>query len=73
MRMCFMQEARRESVSVNYVLKNARFEHWLIHASRALARYLLLGGASSQTPPQIPMVLEHRLEKRPSQPMKQVT
>ena len=49
MRMCFMQEARRESVSASYVWKNARFDHWVIRVSRALVRYQSLGGGSSQT------------------------
>ena len=43
-----MHEARRESVSVSYVWKDARFDHWAIRVSRALVRYLLLGGGSSQ-------------------------
>ena len=59
-----MQEARQESVSVSCVWINARFDHWVIRVSRALVRYLLLGGGSSKTPQQIPMMLEQNLEKR---------
>ena len=49
MRMCLMQEARRESVSVSYVLKNARCDNWLIRDSKASVPYVLLGGGTSQT------------------------
>jgi hypothetical protein len=41
MRMLFMQEARRESVSASYVWKNARFDHWVIRVSRALVRFFV--------------------------------
>ena len=69
--MCFMQEARRESVRFE---RNTRFDHWLIRVSRALLRYLQLGGGSSQTPQQIPLMLEHNLEKQTaSKKIKQVT
>ena len=68
MRMCFMQEARRESVSASYVWKNARFDHWVIRVSRALVRYLFLAGESSQNAPkrpqQLPRMLEQMLEQR---------
>ena len=33
--------------------KNTRFDHWLIRVSRALVRYLLLGGGSSQAAPKL--------------------
>ena len=65
--MCFMQEERWESVSVNYAKKDARFHHWVIRISRALVRYLLLGGGSSETFPerkQNPMMLGQNLQKR---------
>ena len=59
MRMYFMQEARRDSVSVSYAWKNPRFDHWVTRVSRALVRFLLLGGGSSQTVPK-------RSERAPS-------
>ena len=40
--MCFVQETRRDFVSVSYV-------HWVTRVSRALVHCLLLGGGSSQT------------------------
>ena len=66
MRMCFMQEAHRDSVSVSYVWKDARIDHWVTRVSKALVRLLLLGGVSSQPVPkrsQLPIMLEHNLEK----------
>ena len=50
MRMCFMQETRRDSVSVNYVWKIPKFDHWVNRVSRALV-FLLLGGRSSEAVP----------------------
>ena len=43
-----MHEARQESVSVSYIGKNAKRDHWLIRVSRALVYYLSLDGGSSQ-------------------------
>ena len=51
MRMCFMQEASRDSVSVSYVWTNARFDHWVTRVSRELIRFVLLGGRRSQNVP----------------------
>jgi hypothetical protein len=49
-----MQEARREFVAASYVWENARFDHWVIRVSRALVRYLSLGGEGSQAAPKRP-------------------
>ena len=66
--MCFMQEARLDSVSVSSVWNNARFDHWVTRVSRALVRFLLLGGGSPQTVPKrsqtTPSYAETGLEKR---------
>ena len=68
MRMCFMQEALRESVSVSYGWKHAGIDHVVTCVSRVLSRFLSLGGGSSQTVPKrsqtIPNYAERELRKR---------
>ena len=53
--------------------EKTRFYNWVIRVSRALVRCLLLGGGSSHTSKQLPLMLEQNFEKYSSQPMKHVT
>ena len=60
MRMCFMQEARRDSVPCSYVWKVPRLDHWVTRGSRAL---VFVYYSAVEVPEQFSMMLKQNLEK----------